>query len=313
MQPERWKGRSFKGRGAGRLAGASSLALLLSGCSRVALLDPGGPIAASERSLILVAFGLMLLVVVPVVVMAVWFPRRYRAGDPRGGYDPEWSESARVDAVIWLIPAVIVLVLGVLTWRESHRLDPAVPIASNVRPLEVEVVSLEWKWLFIYPREGVAAVNQLVIPANTPLNFRLTSDSVLTSFFIPRLGSQIYAMAGGQSRLHLMADRPGVYEGHNQQFNGGGFADMHFKVLALTPGEFDAWVRKIRRGQAALDDAQLAMLRQPGASYPVTFYAQVSPDLFERIVNRYRSGNGAPPAPRAGKGEGDGKGEGNGH
>ncbi|HKB59224.1 MAG TPA: ubiquinol oxidase subunit II [Gallionellaceae bacterium] len=276
--------------------------LLLSGCSKVALLDPQGPVGASERLVILSAFALMLIVVIPVVVMALWFPRRYRADNPRGGYDPKWTDSARIDTVVWLIPAVIVAVLATLTWRESHRLDPAVPIASDTKPLQVEVVSLDWKWLFIYPRQGVAAVNQLVIPANTPIDFRLTSESVITSFFIPRLGSQIYAMAGRRSHLHLLADTPGVYAGQNQQFSGQGFADMNFKVVALPPAEFTAWVHKTRRAHAVLDHARLHKLSQPGMGYPVTFYSRVSPGLFDDIVNRYRARNGPSLAAGAGGG-----------
>ena len=169
----------------------------------------------------------------------------------------------RFDPVVGLIPAVIVAVLATLTWRESHRLDPAVPIASDMKPLRVEVVSLDWKWLFIYPREGVAAVNQLVIPVNTPIDFRLTSESVMTSFFIPRLGSQIYAMAGRRSHLHLLADTPGVYAGQNQQFSGRGFADMHFKVKAVSPKQFRAWVQQTRQSPDKLDLARYQALRTP--------------------------------------------------
>jgi cytochrome o ubiquinol oxidase subunit II len=295
MQPERWLARCCAVWRTCARAGAGGLLLLLSGCSEVALLHPGGPIAASELFVILVAFGLMLIVVIPVVVMALWFPRRYREGNPRGGYDPAWSDSARVDAVIWLIPAAIVAVLATLTWRESHRLDPAVPIRSEVAPLEVDVVSLDWKWLFIYPQQGVAAVNQLVIPARTPISFRLTSGSVMTSFFIPQLGSQIYAMAGRQSRLHLMADAPGVYAGQNQQFSGRGFSGMHFKVLALAPAQFDDWVRNARRARETLDLARFRELSRPGADAPVTVYSGVSPGLFDAVVNRALPQDGAQP------------------
>lgn len=314
MQPARWQGKSGRAghacRGPGyacRGLGACALPLLLAGCSGAALLHPRGPVGASELYVIIVAFALMLIVVIPVVVMALWFPRRYRAGNPRGGYDPAWHESARVDLVIWAIPAVIVVVLSMLTWRESHRLDPAVPIPGAVAPLEVEVVSLDWKWLFIYPQQGVAAVNQLVIPVHTPIEFRLTSGSVLSSFFIPQLGSQIYAMAGRQSHLHLLADAPGVYAGQNQQLSGRGFAGMHFKVRAVTPRAFDAWLQQIRRSPEVLDAAQYSRLSQPGTDYPVTFYAGVSPGLFEAIVDRYRAGASAA------KGEGGPRGGGRGY
>ncbi len=303
MQPERCQGVWDPVRRACRQAGTCGLVLMLSGCSEVALLQPRGPIGESERFVILVAFALMLIVVIPVVVMSLWFPRRYRADNPQGHYAPTWSESARIDLVIWLIPTIIIVALATLTWRESHRLDPAVPIRSEVTPLEVQVVSLDWKWLFIYPREGVAAVNQLVIPVNTPISFRITSGSVMTSFFIPRLGSQIYAMAGRQSRLHLLADTPGGYAGQNQQLSGVGFSDMHFQVLAVTPRQYQEWLQKTRRSRAALDRAQYRKLSQPGRGYPVTVYSSVAPGLFDNIIDGFRGESGAP-APAYGAGNG---------
>ena len=291
MQPAGWQGRRDAAARACRRGSACGLLLLLGGCGEITLLHPRGPIGQSELHLILVSFALMLIVVVPVAVMALWFPRRYRAGKPGRRYEPQWSDSARLDAVIWLIPGIIVAALATLTWRESHRLDPAMPIPSAVAPLEVDVVSLDWKWLFIYPQQGIAAVNQLVIPARTPIRFRLTSNSVMTSFFIPQLGSQIYAMAGRQSRLNLMADVPGVYAGQNQQFSGRGFAGMHFEVRALTEREFDDWVQHTRHAPATLDAARFRELSQPGTDYPVTFYSAVSPGLFDAIMNGARTGN----------------------
>lgn len=282
---------------------AFGLPLALCGCSDLTLLQPRGPIGASELQVIIIAFALMLIVVIPVVVMALWFPHRYKEDNPRGGYDPAWKESARVDAVIWFIPAVIVLGLSILTWRSSHSLDPAVPIPANVPPLQIQVVSLDWKWLFIYPQQGVAAVNELVIPVNVPVSFRLTSDSVLSSFFIPQLGSQIYVMAGKQSHLHLMADRPGVYAGQNQQFSGRGFAGMHFKVHAVAQRQFEEWLQQARRAPDVLDAARFRKLSEPGTDFPVTLYSGVSPLLFESIVNNFRMGYGAPAvAASAGKG-----------
>ncbi len=174
------------------------------------------------------------------------FPRKYRASNTKATYTPKWSHSAKIDLVIWLVPVAIVTALGILAWNATHRLDPYKPIDSGVKPVSIEAVSLDWKWLFIYPDHNIAIVNQLVFPAKVPLSFRITSDTVMTSFFIPQLGSQIYAMAGMQTRLHLMADEPGIYAGQNQQFSGRGYADMHFKAIAVSREQFEAWVQKAR-------------------------------------------------------------------
>jgi cytochrome o ubiquinol oxidase subunit II len=272
---------------------AVSPVLCLAGCSSsIPLLDPKGPIGEAEIHIIGVAFALMLIVVVPVTIMAIWFPRRYKASDPKGDYDPTWSRSTRIDVVVWLIPALIVTALGTLTWRETHKLDPFRPIAAGGKPLSVEVVSLDWKWLFIYPQQGIATVNRLVIPAHVPISFRLTSDTVMTSFFIPRLGSQIYAMAGRQSRLHLLADTPGVYAGQNQQFSGRGFADMHFQVRVTTKKQFAAWVEKTKQASESLDAARFAALSKPGVQMAESAFSSVSPGMFDDIVNRFRTAAG---------------------
>jgi cytochrome o ubiquinol oxidase subunit II len=278
------------------VAGMSALCVLasLAGCSNITLLHPKGPIGQSELFVIGAAFALMLIVVIPVIVMAFWFPRRYKASNPKGSYDPKWSDSATIDVVIWLVPATIVLALATLTWTESHRLDPFRPIDSSVVPINIETVSLDWKWLFIYPDQDIATVNQLVIPVGVPISFKITSGTVMTSFFIPQLGSQIYAMAGKQSQLHLMADEPGVYDGQNQQFSGRGFADMHFKVMAVSQQQFDDWVKKTRQLPDKLDPARFEELGKPGANYPITSFSWVSPGLFDEIVNNYRGTESMP-------------------
>jgi cytochrome o ubiquinol oxidase subunit II len=262
-------------------------ALFLSGCSSSPLLDPQGPIGKVELHVIGTAFALMLIVVIPVIVMAVWFPRRYRASRPRDDYAPNWSRSPRIDAVVWLVPALIVTALGIMTWRQTHRLDPFRPIAG-AKPIPIEVVSLDWKWLFIYPEQGIATVNRLVIPAHVPISFRLTSDSVMTSFFIPSLGSQIYAMAGRQTRLHLLAGTPGVYRGQNQQFSGRGYADMHFRVRVTSGKRFAAWVRQTRQAPHRLDAARFAALSKPGVKVAETAFSPVSPGLFDAVVDHFR-------------------------
>jgi cytochrome o ubiquinol oxidase subunit 2 len=259
----------------------------LGGCSSIVLFDPKGPIGDSERFLILTAIGLMLIVVIPVFVMCFLFARRYRASNAEATYTPKWSYSKKIDLVIWLVPVAIVTALSILTWTETHRLNPYKPIYPSIKPTRIEAVSLDWKWLFIYPDRRIATVNQLVFPAKVPLNFRITSDTVMTSFFIPQLGSQIYAMAGMQTLLHLMADEPGVYFGQNQQFSGRGFAAMNFKAIALSREEFEAWVQKAKQSPDTLDLVRFEDLEKPSIGYPVTYFSSVKPDLFDSIIRKY--------------------------
>jgi cytochrome o ubiquinol oxidase subunit 2 len=271
------------------LIGASSLfaAALLGGCSRMLLFDPKGPIGDGERFVILAAFVLMLIVVIPVFVMIFWFSLKYRASNSKAIYMPKWSRSGKIEFAMWLVPFAIITALGFLTWNETHHLDPYRPINSGVKPISIEVVSLDWKWLFIYPDYDVAVVNQVVFPIKVPLSFRITSDTVLTSFFIPQLGSQIYAMAGKQSRLHLMADESGIYAGHNQQFSGRGYADMHFKAIATSREKFEAWVQKTRQSADKLDPQRYEELGKPSVGYPVMYFSSVTPGLFDHIIRKY--------------------------
>ena len=261
--------------------------LFLGGCSKILLLNPKGPIGDAERFVIIAAIALMLIVVIPVSVMVLLFPSKYRSTNPKATYMPKWSRSAKIEWVVWLVPAVIIAVLGTLIWHFTFHLDPYKPIDTGVKPISIEVVSLDWKWLFIYPDRNIAVVNQLVFPAGVPLSFKITSDTVMTSFFIPQLGSQIYAMAGMQTRLHLLADEPGIYAGQNQQFSGRGYADMNFKAIAVSPKEYEAWVQKIKQSPDTLDPARYKELEKPSASYPVSFFSSVKPDLFERIIGKY--------------------------
>ncbi|MEJ2041305.1 MAG: ubiquinol oxidase subunit II [Desulfosarcinaceae bacterium] len=262
-------------------------ALLLSGCSHYLLLDPKGPIGLSERFLIYLNTGLMLIVVIPVVIMLLVFPRKYRASNTRAKYMPKWSHSAAVELVIWIVPAVIVIIMAALIWIKTHELDPYKPIEAEAKPLNIEVVSLDWKWLFIYPDHQVAAVNQLVFPAQVPLSFRLTSATVMSSFFIPRLGSQIYTMAGMQTRLHLFADEAGTYLGQNQEFSGRGYANMHFKAIALSREEFADWLQKIKQSPDALDLQRYETLARPDTDHPVMFFSSVQPGLFDHILRQF--------------------------
>ncbi len=259
----------------------------LGGCSNILLFHPKGPIGDAERFVIIVAIALMLIVVIPVAVMDLLFPRKYRSTNPKATYMPKWSRSAKIEWVVWLVPAVIVAILGTLIWHFTFHLDPYKPIDTGVKPVNIEVVSMDWKWLFIFPDQNIAAVNQLVFPVGVPLSFRITSDTVMTSFFIPQLGSQIYAMAGMQTRLHLLADEPGTYLGQNQHFSGRGFTGMHFKAIAVSPKEFEAWIQKVKLSPDKLDPARYRELEKPSANYPVTIFSSVTPGLFDGIIRKY--------------------------
>ncbi len=281
------------------LVGLASLgaATLLAGCSTILLFNPKGPVGESERFLIIAALVLMAIVVIPVHIMSAWFPLKYRASNTKSTYMPKWSSSAKIDITMWAIPIAIVTVLSILAWRSTHALDPYKPIPSASPPINIEAVSLDWKWLFIYPDQNIATVNQLTFPVNVPLSFRLTSDTVMTSFFIPQLGSQIYAMAGMQTRLHLLADKPGTYEGHNQQFSGPGYADMYFNANAVSREEFQAWVQKIRQSPEKLDLDRYAELARPRLGHPVLYFSSVKPDLFDYILRKFDPNWGKGPGP----------------
>ncbi|WP_126875339.1 ubiquinol oxidase subunit II [Paraburkholderia kururiensis] len=263
----------------------------LAGCSNLDVLDPKGSVGAAEKSLISTATFTMLIVVVPVILLTLLFAWRYRASNRNATYAPKWAHSTAIEVVIWTVPTLIILFLGVLTWRTTHELDPYRPLESSVKPINVEVVALDWKWLFIYPDLGIASINQLAFPVNTPVNFRITSDSVMNSFFIPRLGSQIYAMAGMQTRLHLVANEVGDYAGVSANFSGKGFSDMKFRALATTPEQFNAWVEQVKHAQGRLDMNAYGTVAQPSEKNPVEYFSSVDPRLFHNIIAKYNNGH----------------------
>ncbi len=268
----------------------AGLPLSLASCSPAGVLDPQGPIAAAERLLLINSTVIMLVVVVPVIVATLAFAWWYRASNARAarGLDPAYE--GRMEFVLWSIPALIVILLGGVIWIGSHDLDPPAPIQANVAPLRVDVVALDWKWLFIYPEQGIATVNQLVIPAGTPVTFTLTSATVMNSFFIPQLGSQIYTMGGMTTRLNLLADRPGEFPGFSANYSGAGFAEMRFIAKAVPEADFNAWVADMR-GRPALDEAGYAGLAKPSRAMPPTAYGSVQPNLFERIIDQTLAGD----------------------
>ena len=277
--------------------------LPLASCQGV--LDPQGPIASAERLLLINSTSIMLVVVIPVILATLAFAWWYRSSNTHATRSLDESYEGRVEFVVWSIPALTVILLGGVIWIGSHQLDPRAPIPGNTDPLRVDVVALDWKWLFIYPDHGVAAVNQLVIPAGTPVQFRLTSAIVMNSFFVPQLGSQIYTMGGMTTHLNLLADKPGEYPGFSANFSGDGFSEMRFIVKSVSTADFNAWLAQTRAAGSALDDAGYAALAKPSTAVPPTTYRSVDPKLFERIVDKTAAGPGeagaaASPAPHAG-------------
>ena len=251
------------------------------------LLDPVGQIGVDEKNLIITATLLMLLVVVPVILMTLVFAWKYRASNKNATYAPKWSHSTKIEVVIWTVPILIIIALGVITYKSTHALDPYRPIESDVKPVTIEVVAMDWKWLFIYPEQGIATVNKIVFPANTPVNFRITSDTVMNSFFIPGLGGQIYAMAGMQTKLHLIANKNAELDGISANYSGAGFTGMKFKAIATSQADFDAWVSEVKASPKQLDTAEYEALTKPSQNNPVELYSSVKPNLFQTIIDKY--------------------------
>ncbi|HVC31302.1 MAG TPA: ubiquinol oxidase subunit II [Steroidobacteraceae bacterium] len=258
--------------------------LLLTGC-HYAVLDPRGPVGQQERTIILTATALMLLVVVPVIAMILVFAWRYRASNEKAQYAPNWSHSTKIETVVWGIPIIIILILGAICWRTSHELDPFKPLASTVKPVRIDAVAMDWKWLFIYPKQGVASVNEVAMPVGVPVVFHITSATVMNSFFIPRLGSQIYAMANMQTAVNLLASKAGTYRGISANFSGDGFSGMTFQARALSRSDFAKWLEKAKASPQTLGGAEYTALDKPSEHVPVEYYSRVLPDLFPQIVD----------------------------
>ena len=272
----------------GRALGIGAL-MLLSGCT-LDVLTPKGDIGAQEKTLFLTALGLMLLIVVPVILMTLYFAWKYRASNTKATYMPRWAHSTRIEVVVWTIPCIIVAILGVLTFKSTHALDPFKPIESTVKPINIEVVSMDWKWLFIYPDYDIATVNQIAFPVDAPVNFRITSSSLMNTFFIPQLGSMIYSMAGMETKLHLIAREPGDYAGLSGNYSGSGFSGMRFRALATTNEEFEAWIAKAKAADNPLTPASYAALLQPSQYDPVSFYSSTPTGMFDNIIHSTMSG-----------------------
>jgi cytochrome o ubiquinol oxidase subunit II len=259
-------------------------AAALGGCSE-GVLDPKGPIASAEKMILFDSLGIMLAIVIPTIVATLGVAFWFRSSNTRAPHLPDWEYSGRLELIVWSIPAMTVLLVGGIGWISAHDLDPRKPIASSAKPVAVQVVSLDWKWLFIYPGQGIASVNRLIIPAATPISFDLTSAGVMNSFFVPQLGSQIYTMAKMVTHLQLLADAPGTYPGFSAQFSGNGFADMQFTVDAVSPEQFAQWAAAARNTGPTLDPPSYAELAQPTQSVPPFTYRAVAPGLFQTIVS----------------------------
>jgi cytochrome o ubiquinol oxidase subunit II len=255
----------------------------LSGCSE-GVLNPKGPIATAERQILFNSLAIMLAIVIPTILATLSVAYWSRASNTRARYLPTFNYSGRLEVLVWAIPAMTVILVGGVAWVGSHDLDPRMPIVSTARAVRVQVVSLDWKWLFIYPENGMASVNQLTIPVGTPVSFELTSSSVMNSFFVPQLGSQIYTMAGMATRLHLQADHAGTYRGLSAQFSGDGFSEMRFVVDAVPPEDFARWVANARSAGPELDALTYAALATPSQAVAPFTYRDVAPDLFKTIL-----------------------------
>ena len=284
-----------------------ALPLMLAACN-TALMDPRGPVGRAEKTILIDSMAIMLAIVVPTIIAIFAFAWWFRASNTRAHYRPEWDFSGQIELVVWAIPVMVIILLGGVTWIGSHQLDPAEPLSKD-KPIDIQVVSLDWKWLFIYPEQGVATVNQLIVPAGVPIRFSLTSASVLNAFFIPQLGSMIYTMNGMRTELNLHADEPGTYRGISAHYSGEGFSDMHFDVNALPADQFTAWVATTRANTARLDTANYVALATPSVNPPPSAYGAVDADLFDRIVSQAIAPSpgpepelkGATPAPVLGK------------
>ncbi|MCW5688501.1 MAG: ubiquinol oxidase subunit II [Pseudolabrys sp.] len=269
------------------------LAALLSGCNFV-VMKPAGDVASQQADLVTISTILMLLIIVPVMALTVFFAWRYRHSNNAADYDPDWDHSTQLELVIWAAPLLIIICLGALTWMGTHLLDPYRgldriaddrPVPAQAKPLVVNVVALDWKWLFIYPEYGIATVNDLAAPVDRPISFRITSATVMNSFYIPALAGQIYAMAGMETKLHAVINKPGTFEGFSANYSGAGFSGMRFAFHGLDANGFDSWVKKAKSGGGDLSREAYMQLEKPSENVPVQRFAKVDPDLYRAILN----------------------------
>ncbi len=263
-------------------------------------MDPQGPIGKAEKTILIDSMAIMLAIVVPTIIVTLGFAWWFRASNKRALHLPDWEYSGQIELVVWAIPLMVITLLGGVTWIGSHKLDPAERLESPSSALDIQVVSLDWKWLFIYPSQKIAVVNQMVVPTNVPLHLSLTSASVLNAFFIPQLGSMIYTMAGMTTQLNLQADESATYRGMSSHYSGEGFSDMHFDVRAVSAGEFDAWIAQVHGAGRTLDATTYSDLEKPSIDIAPAAYGNVEADLFDRIVQQKIAPAPGPPTEHAG-------------
>ena len=279
---------------AGRLAALALLAASLSGCDTI-VMKPHGDIAVQQAHLIVTSTVLMLLIIVPVIIAILVFAYRYRSSNTDVPYTPDWDHSTRLELLIWGAPLLIILALGTITWISTHKLDPYRPLGRiaadrplppNAQPLIVDVVALDWKWLFIYPEQGIATVNEMAAPVDRPIEFRITASNMMNSFYIPALAGQVYAMPGMETRLHAVINQAGAWNGFSANYSGAGFSDMRFRFIGLTDADFAGWVAENRSAKQPLDRAAYLQLEQPSHADPVRRFGSIEKDLYTAILNR---------------------------
>jgi len=267
--------------------------LLLGGCNLV-LLTPSGDVARQQSDIMIITTVIIALIIVPVMIAIAVVAWRYRASNKEAKYDPHWDHSPQLELWVWAGPLLVIIAVGAVSWIGTHQTDPyraldrigsGRPVPADVKPLEVEVVSLRWKWLFLYPQYGIATVNELAAPVDRPIRFKLTGDTMMDSFFIPALVGQVYTMPGMQTILHGVINEPGEYKGFSANYSGTGFTDMRFTFHGLSTPDFDAWVGKVRAAGGDLDFAAYDKLREPSRAAPVQYYAKYDANLYDRILN----------------------------
>lgn len=264
----------------------SLLAVFLLG-NDIAVLSPKGMIASKERDLIVTTTLLMLIVVVPVFILTFSIAWKYRATNKRAKYNPDWDHNRLIEFSWWAIPSIIIFVLALITWKSTHDLDPFKPLNTGTQPIKVQVVALQWKWLFIYPQENIASVNFVQFPDRTPVNFEITADAPMNSFWVPQLGGQVYAMAGMKTKLHLIADQPGSYNGSSANISGRGFARMRFIAKASSQSDFEDWVRLVKNSPKRLTLDEYSKLARPSENNPATYYSSTEEGLLDTIVMKF--------------------------
>ncbi|MGV3278687.1 ubiquinol oxidase subunit II [Rickettsiales bacterium LUAb2] len=263
------------------------LMFFLSGCSKLIVLNPAGDILKQENVLLYITVALILIVVLPVLVLSVVIPIRYRASNKKAKYDPSLTHGTKIEILWWGIPCIIILILSIITWESSHRLDPYRPLDSKVKPVTIQAIALDWKWLFIYPEQKIATVNYIAFPVDTPVNFVITSDGSMNSLIIHRLGGQIYAMTGMKTKLHLIARKAGEYDGRSMNYSGEGFSNMTFIANAVSNDDFQKWVNKVHGSGKTLTANAYANLVLPSENVKATFFSSVESGLFDKVVNKY--------------------------